>query len=100
MLNHDKFREKLVEILNEPIPDDEFFWVWRLQSKDLTLDYNFEVTIDREGKIYWEIHNHHEGIKVDDLNDTTEDKVVEKAKFWRSKVGKQRLSGGCPTKTL
>ena len=92
MHNHDNFKNELVKILNEPIPEDNvgfeenITWIWTLQSDDRVRNYNFEVTIEKDGTIYLVIHNNPEGKEVCTLEDTTEELVIEKAKAWKSKV--------------
>ena len=94
MLNHSKFRQDIIKILNEPNAHDdgdadgEKEWGWTLNSNDptRTQSYNFEVTIEKEGRINLVVYNNHEAVEVCSLENTTEARVVEKAKTLRSKV--------------
>ena len=90
MHNHDNFKSKLVDILNDPKTEDadgadgNTEWKWTLVSA--VQNYNFEVSIDREGKIDLVVFNNHEGIEVCSLEAITMERVIEKARALKSQM--------------
>lgn len=90
MHNHDNFKSTLVDILNDPKTEDadgadgNTEWKWTLVSA--VQNYNFEVSIDREGKIDLVVFNNHEGTEVCSLEAITMEQVIEKARTLKSQM--------------